>query len=215
MKILGKQNLPGVISRTAEYCVRNKSKEAIMTKKTLNSGQDVPDQTDIVATSSDNTVSNFYSGFQKGKNYSGQILAMIPAAAMLGFAFVFALAGAEVIVFVVYDEYSYSVSQERKNAELGIGREESKTSQARAVIIRLMSIVLLTIVSAMASYAIFRVMESSKRELQRRANYISVIIGLIAVFLLFTQPFLDKLFEGQSVNSVLKFIIFGGAATGT
>ncbi len=86
------------------------------------------------------------------------------------------------IVDEIEDKYHNSTNYDNspQKAQEGDTQEEPNSSLTRGVIIRVMSILLLSIISAMASYAIFRIMDSSKRELQRRANYISVIIGLIA-----------------------------------
>lgn len=40
------------------------------------------------------------------------------------------------------------------------------------------------------------------------------MIGLICVALLFKERFLDQLFIGQDVHSVVKVLLFGGAAAG-
>lgn len=74
--------------------------------------------------------------------------------------------------------------------------------------------ILLGVISWMATLQVVEILREHRQEVARtRANYIAVIIGLVFTLFLFRQPFLERLLEGHTPNSVLNAILFGGGVS--
>ena len=75
--------------------------------------------------------------------------------------------------------------------------------------------ILLFLISTLGTIRVRTILREQKNEYQKKANYISVIIGLVAVVILFMQPYLDLLFGDYDAGKLLMFVFFGvGSVSG-
>jgi hypothetical protein len=86
----------------------------------------------------------------------------------------------------------------------------SKENRNETVIYAVSWLVLL-VISFAAVIQIKEILESRRANLhRRRANQIAIMIGLVAVVLLFKQPYLNELFQGQDAGKITKGLLLGG-----
>lgn len=100
-----------------------------------------------------------------------------------------------------------------RNEEIKTVIESTSTNDAVAYGISLVILLMITYFSFQMTKEIIE--QRKEDELRKRADQIALIIGLISIFALFKQPYLDALFKDMDASTMLGTLLgVGGAGAG-
>ena len=84
----------------------------------------------------------------------------------------------------------------------------------REIFTGLMLWALLFLISGLSIRRIADIVDECENLFRRRAYFIAITIGLVLIFILFKQPYLESLFEDYDAEGIVKILLFGGGWAG-